>query len=169
MKRTKENIISSFFYYMWCRWDQKECITIFGPMSEHFWSKWLTSANNTPRGAAERFYADLSTNNRQQLIQRACQLYDGSRPLSLKKLKMEKLDNSAEILEMLQYISNQLKLNEDELDLTNDEGKATVFDSEKEVYISDIMLSKDNIPCAVIPLGYFADDTIQAIVDILSL
>ncbi|MCO7112339.1 hypothetical protein NIB75_06555 [Bacteroides uniformis] len=52
---------------------------------------------------------------------------------------------------------------------TDDAGKPVIFDTEKNVYIPDIMLSKDCTPCAVIPLGYFEDDTIRAIVEMISL
>lgn len=38
MKRTNENIVSSFFYYMWNRWSKTECETVFGSMSGHFWA-----------------------------------------------------------------------------------------------------------------------------------
>ena len=48
-------------------------------------------------------------------------------------------------------------------------GQSVIFDAEKNVYIPDIMLSKDCTPCAVIPLGYFEDDTIHAIVEMISL
>lgn len=84
-------------------------------------------------------------------------------------VSVEKPDANAEISELLLYLEDRLNLNQREWDLTNDEGKATVFDSEKQVYIPDLILSKDNTPCAVIPLGYFDDDTIHAIVEIVSL
>lgn len=170
MKRTNENIVSSFFFYMWNGWGaQEECRQVFGYLSDHFWEKWNSLFQRYHGGAAERFYAELSEDNRRLLVERACQLYDGNRDLPRKAEKIELPDESAETSEKLRYIADQLKLNHDEWDLTNDEGKASVFDAEKEVYIPDIMLSKDNTPCAIIPLGYFEDDTIQAIVDIVSL
>lgn len=70
---------------------------------------------------------------------------------------------------MLGYIMGQLKHNGGKWDLTDDAGKPVIFDAEKNVYIPDIMLSKDCTPCAVIPLGYFEDDTIRAIVEMISL
>lgn len=76
---------------------------------------------------------------------------------------------NAEVSEMLGYITAQLKRNGGEWDLTDDTGKPVIFDAEKYVYIPDIMLSKDGSPCAVIPLGYFEDDTIRAIADTVSL
>lgn len=78
-------------------------------------------------------------------------------------------DVNAETTEMLDYITDQLERNGGEWDLTDDTGTPVIFDAEKDVYIPDIMLSKDGTPCAVIPLGYFEDDTIRAIVDTVSL
>lgn len=78
-------------------------------------------------------------------------------------------DKNSEAAEMLGYITDRLKRNGGEWDLTDDTGKPVIFDAEKNVYIPDILLSKDSTPCAVIPLGYFEDDTIRAIVDTVSL
>lgn len=167
MKRTNENIVSSYFYYMWCRWSKEECKIVFGPMFEHFWSKWCRFTEKTMHGAAECFYAELSDDNRRKLIARACLMYDGK--CYLPTLISEKPREEAEVSEMLRYLTEQLRLNQGAWDLTNDEGKATVFDARREIYISDIILSKDHTPCAVIPLIYFENDTIQAIVDIVSL
>ena len=83
--------------------------------------------------------------------------------------KTIKPEENAEVSEMLGYVMGQLKHNGGKWDLTDDAGKPVIFDAEKNVYIPDIMLSKDCIPCAVIPLGYFEDDTISAIVEIISL
>lgn len=82
-KRIKENIVSSFLFYMWNRWSQKECDIVFGGMSGHIWSKWLRCASETTRGAAENFYAELSDDNRSKLVDRACLCYDGRRNLPL--------------------------------------------------------------------------------------
>ena len=71
--------------------------------------------------------------------------------------KTIKPEENAEASEMLGYIMGQLKHNGGKWDLTDDAGKP------------DIMLSKDCTPCAVIPLGYFEDDTIRAIVEMISL
>ncbi|MDR2005300.1 MAG: hypothetical protein LBQ74_19940 [Prevotella sp.] len=72
-----ENIVSSFFYYMWNSWYKEECQKIFG--WEHFWNKWIYHTKDTTRGAAEKFYNDLDTGNRIKLVKRACEVYDGSR------------------------------------------------------------------------------------------
>lgn len=83
--------------------------------------------------------------------------------------KTIKPEENAEVSEMLGYVMGQLKHNGGKWNLTDDTGKPVIFDAEKNVYIPDIMLSKDCIPCAVIPLGYFEDDTILAIVEMISL
>lgn len=75
-----------------------------------------------------------------------------------------------EISEVLLDIATDLKRNNGQpWDLTNDSGEPTVFDVRSELYIRDIVLDKDNNPCALIPLGYFEDDTIRAIAQITSM
>lgn len=82
-KRSKENIVSSFMFYMWNRWSRKECDIVFGVMSKHLWDKWLRCASGTTHGAAEDFYALLSDENRSKLVDRACLCYDGRQNLPL--------------------------------------------------------------------------------------
>lgn len=105
MKRTNENIVSSFFYYMWNGWgSQEECQQVFGCLSEHFREKWNSLFQQYHRGAAERFYAELSSDNRRLLVDRACVMYNGSSknssaPVSpLHQKVTETLDMLVEIL-----------------------------------------------------------------------
>ena len=80
MERTKENIVSSFMYYMWNAWSKEECLKVFGNhMGEHFWSKWESAWNRLggPWGATESLYADMGTEYRKKLVDRACELYNG--------------------------------------------------------------------------------------------
>ncbi|MBF0648732.1 hypothetical protein IR083_07860 [Dysgonomonas sp. GY75] len=77
-EETNENIVSSFFFYMWNAWHLEESQKIFGWEWEHFWNKWIYHTKETTRGAAEKFYADLDTGNRIKLVKRACELYNGS-------------------------------------------------------------------------------------------
>lgn len=77
MKYQAENAVSSFFYYMWNAWGKEECKVVFGDMYRHFWDKWESLANDSIFGAAERFYAALSENNRKLLVERAVSIYDG--------------------------------------------------------------------------------------------
>lgn len=76
MKILPENAVSSFFYYMWNTWSEEECKIIFKGMYKHFWAKWNSLAGKSLLGAAERFYAELSTNNREQLVNTSLQLYE---------------------------------------------------------------------------------------------
>lgn len=79
MMRTYDNIVSSYFYYMWNYWGTpEECRQVFGEMSSHFWEKWVSLFKSYSSGAAERFYAELSDDNRRKLVERACQIYDGN-------------------------------------------------------------------------------------------
>lgn len=82
MKRTNENIVSSYFYYMWNRWSKEECDTVFGNMAGHFWEKWCHLSNSSPSGAAERLYAELGNDARRKIVERACKLYNGQRHAS---------------------------------------------------------------------------------------
>lgn len=77
-QRTYENIVSSFFYYMWNGWGSKEeCHQVFGCLTNHFWEKWCSLFREYRGGAAEMFYAGLSDENRRKLVDRACALYNG--------------------------------------------------------------------------------------------
>ena len=77
MKYQAENAVSSFFYYMWNAWSKEECKVVFGGMYLHFWDKWSGLADNAIFGAAERFYLELSEDNRRILVERAVSIYDG--------------------------------------------------------------------------------------------
>ena len=78
--RSAANYVSSFFYYMWNSWCEDECKTVFGGQHNHFWTKWcgIVTKNGTG-GAAERFYAELSENYREMLVNQACEIYDRSK------------------------------------------------------------------------------------------
>jgi hypothetical protein len=72
--------VESYFYYMWNRWGQEECMIAFqnascGPM--HFWAKWESLANKDIFGAAEKLFAELSEDNRELLVKRALECYEG--------------------------------------------------------------------------------------------
>ena len=77
MRLDPVNAVSSFHYYMWNAWSEDECKITFGSMYKHFWEKWNSLASKSILGAAERFYAELSDNNRELLVNRAVALYDG--------------------------------------------------------------------------------------------
>lgn len=76
--RTNENIVSSFFYYMWNTWSKEECEAIQWTCEpDHIWRKWGEAYDCGARGAAEKFYMELSDTNRQALVGRATTLYNG--------------------------------------------------------------------------------------------
>lgn len=76
--RTNENIVSSFFYYMWNTWCKEECEAIQWTCEPaHIWRKWGEACDCGARGAAEKFYMELSDTNRQALVGRATILYNG--------------------------------------------------------------------------------------------
>ncbi|MEO3212766.1 hypothetical protein [Parabacteroides distasonis] len=77
--RTSENTVSSFFYYMWNAWCEEECRIVFASVGyPHFWEKWCAATHPTVYGAAEKFYAELSVHSRTLLVNRACEVYNGS-------------------------------------------------------------------------------------------
>lgn len=78
MKNRAENAVSSFFYYMWNAWSEEECRIVYGDMYRHFWNKWCSLSDKGIFGAAERFYAELTSHNRESLVERAVSLYDGN-------------------------------------------------------------------------------------------
>ncbi len=76
----KTNIVSSFFYYMWNAWCRDECEKTFGSGHRHFWEKWCgICEKHSVYAAAERYYAELSDNYREKLVNQACEMYDGSK------------------------------------------------------------------------------------------
>lgn len=52
-------------------------------------------------------------------------------------------------------------------DLTDDKGETMIVDSETSLPIRDVILSKDNEPAVLVPLGYFSDETIDRILSIM--
>ncbi len=73
----KPNKVTSFFYYMWNAWSEKECKKAFADGDyNHFWKKWCNICDTHGTwGAAERFYAELSNGNRDKLVRRAFIVY----------------------------------------------------------------------------------------------
>lgn len=70
-------------------------------------------------------------------------------------------------VEMLQEMRVQLAKNDGKCDLTDDNGEPIVYDFEKDVYIPDIMLKDGKEVCVIVPLGYFCDETIEQIYNIV--
>lgn len=76
-----DNKATSLLFYMWNRWCLDECKIAFkGGDWNHFWNKWCGYCEMHGRfGAVEHFYAELTNDNRDKLVKRACEMYDGSR------------------------------------------------------------------------------------------
>ena len=75
-----KNNVTSFFFYMWNKWCEEECRLVFGngDFWPHFWKKWCHFCDKTnSRDAVAGFYAELSDTNRDKLVARALELYDG--------------------------------------------------------------------------------------------
>lgn len=76
------NDVSSFFFYMWNSWSKEECAEVFkADFWPHFWNKWEALSDKYGNGAVERFYAELSEDNRDLLVSRAIKLYNRNRKL----------------------------------------------------------------------------------------
>lgn len=63
-------------------------------------------------------------------------------------------------------IKEKLARNGGTWDLTGDDGEPMVYDKEKEMPIPDLALHQGE-PCAVIPLGYLCDETIERINEVM--
>lgn len=59
-------------------------------------------------------------------------------------------------------IKEKLVRNGGTWDLTDDSGEPMVYDKEKDMFIPDLIFHQGE-PCAVIPLGYLCDETIERI------
>lgn len=70
-------------------------------------------------------------------------------------------------VEMIQEIREQLAKNKGKWDLTDDKGKPIVYDFEKDMNIPDLAFNDNKEVCALIPLGYFCDETIERIYQVI--
>lgn len=66
-------------------------------------------------------------------------------------------------MEELENISENLQKHGNSLKLVDDKGEPMVYDEKQQQYITDIMVQEDGTVCALVPLGYFSDETIQFI------
>lgn len=79
VEEMQENIVTSYFYYMWNAFSQTESDQIFGYLSQHMTDKWNSICKrHSVYSAAERLYADLTQDNRLKLVTRACLQYNGN-------------------------------------------------------------------------------------------
>lgn len=66
-------------------------------------------------------------------------------------------------MEELLIIEANLRENEGKIRLTDEKGEPIVYDQEKSLFITDVVIQKDGTVCAVVPLGYFSNETIEFI------
>ncbi len=66
-------------------------------------------------------------------------------------------------MEELENISENLRKHGNTLKLVDNKGEPMVYDEKQQLYITDIMVQEDGTVCALVPLGYFSDETIQLI------
>lgn len=79
----KKNDVTSFFYYMWNSWCEYEAMLVFSDSCggyKHYWNKWVYYCEKYGhRAAVDLLYGDLSEDNRNKLVARALECYDGMR------------------------------------------------------------------------------------------
>lgn len=68
-----KNDVTSFMFYMWNAWSQKECDLVFKEDGNYMWNKW----QDCRCGNISEFYSLLDTENRDKLVSRALILYNG--------------------------------------------------------------------------------------------
>ena len=69
--------VDFYFFFMWNRWDERECHKIFGEMlGNHLWNKWITYCQEKgSHHATSKFYAELDCTNREILVEYCIQYY----------------------------------------------------------------------------------------------
>jgi len=65
--------------------------------------------------------------------------------------------------DQIKQIKDNLKRNGGEWDLTDDNGNPMIEDKEKDLFITDLVINKDNEPCAVVPLKHLSIDVLMEI------
>lgn len=66
-------------------------------------------------------------------------------------------------MEELESIKESMQRQSGSVKLTDEKGEPMVYDEEKNLFITDLMIDKEGTVCALVPLGHFCDDTIQYI------
>ena len=70
-----------------------------------------------------------------------------------------------EISELLLDIADKIRNAGGSCELVDSKGNNCIYDREKCVPISQLILDKEGDPAAVIPLGYFSDDMIEKVIE----
>lgn len=162
-KSLSATAVSSFFYYMWNYWNEEECKTIFKNNYLHFWAKWCSLANDNVYVATERFYSELSEDNRALLVDRAVLIYDcgakrKEKPVTEKVLlRVQELEYDIE--ELYHSIVELIKDNGG-IVYTGDPRKNTIWGvkSVEDDYTEDVCL----VECEIVGLRV-EDNEIQAV------
>lgn len=66
-------------------------------------------------------------------------------------------------MEELESIKESIQRQSGSVKLTDEKGEPMVYDEEKNLFITDLMIDKEGTVCALVPLGHFNDNTIQYI------
>lgn len=78
-----KNDVTSFFFYMWNAWGEDECKLVFKDSCggyKHYWNKWCYYCKEYGhRAAVDCLFADLDGGNRDKLVARALQCFDGNK------------------------------------------------------------------------------------------
>lgn len=76
-----KNDVTSFFYYMWNKWCESEAKIVFADSCggwKHYWNKWCYFCNEYGcRSAVDMLYGELDEGNRNKLVARALECFDG--------------------------------------------------------------------------------------------
>ncbi|RHH14423.1 hypothetical protein DW228_06375 [Bacteroides fragilis] len=71
-------------------------------------------------------------------------------------------------MEELESIKGSMQRQNGSVKLTDEKGEPMVYDEEKSLFITDLVIDKEGTVCALVPLGHFSDDTIQYIEKLVS-
>ena len=71
-----KNDVTSFHYYMWNSWNEKECKILFKDLEDYIWNIWIHT-----KGDIGIFYGMLDNDCRNRLTDRALKLYENDKIL----------------------------------------------------------------------------------------
>ena len=81
VESVNNNDVTSFFYYMWNKWCESEAKIVFADSCggyKHYWNKWVYFCNEYGcRSAVDMLYGELDEENRNKLVTRAIECFDG--------------------------------------------------------------------------------------------
>ena len=73
----KSSELDCYLYFMWNKWNEEECETIFKANSKQIWRGWeLYRDRNGHDGAPAPFYAELTKSERKKIVERAVAYYN---------------------------------------------------------------------------------------------